>query len=97
MTAIKISAAAAAMVLALSGTAFAQAGMPESHGTNAAGSKSGVVGKGDSLEAGPATTGTATAPGARMAPGTAMPATPGMTNDNPSAAQRPVSPAPAAR
>ena len=53
MTAIKISAAAAAMVVALSGAAFAQTGMPESHGTNAAGSKSGVVGKGDSLEAGP--------------------------------------------
>jgi hypothetical protein len=97
VTAIKISAAAAAMVVALSGAAFAQTGMPESHGTNAAGSKSGVVGKGDSLEAGPATTGTATAPGARTAPGNAMPATPGMTTNDPSAAPRPVSPAPAAR
>ena len=35
VTAIKISAAAAAMVVALSGAAFAQTGMPESHGTNA--------------------------------------------------------------
>ncbi|CAA2139730.1 MULTISPECIES: hypothetical protein [Methylobacterium] len=97
MTAIKISTAAAALVVALSGAAFAQTGMPESHGTNAAGSKSGVVGKGDSMEAGPATTGTATAPGARTAPGSAMPSTPGMTTNDPSAAPRPVSPAPAVR
>lgn len=73
MNATKTYAAAAALLLGLSGAAFAQAGVHGSVGTNAAGSKSGVVGKGDSLETGPAATGTVQ--GERMAPDTMAPGT----------------------
>lgn len=84
-------AAAALMAAGMSGTAYAQISTQtqDSVGTNAAGSKSGVVGKGDSMETAPSTTGTAVAPGTRMAPDSR-----GMTND-PSVAPRPASPTPA--
>ncbi|MBX9933125.1 MAG: hypothetical protein K2Y56_16570 [Methylobacterium sp.] len=57
-------------------------------GANAAGSKSGVVGKGDSMESAPSTTGTAVAPGTRVTPSdrsmpstdTAMPPRTGTTS-----------------
>ena len=68
---IRIATLAAAFTMALSAGA-AQAQMsPQTQdnvGASAAGSKSGVVGKGDSMETAPATTGTAVAPGTRMAP-----------------------------
>lgn len=68
---IRIATLAAAAALALSvGAAQAQLSTQtqDSVGANAAGSKSGVVGKGDSMETAPSTTGTAVAPGTRMAP-----------------------------
>ncbi|KQP52604.1 hypothetical protein [Methylobacterium sp. Leaf108] len=84
--------AVATVLVGLSGAAFAQSG-PATHdsvGTNAAGSKSGVVGKGDSMEAAPSTTGTAVAPGARMAPGSN-----GMVTGDPTVAPKPSNPTPA--
>lgn len=63
---------AAAIALGVAGAAQAQGGLsPQTQdnvGANAAGSKSGVVGKGDSMDTAPSTTGTALPPGARMAP-----------------------------
>ncbi|WP_375407789.1 hypothetical protein [uncultured Methylobacterium sp.] len=84
-------AAAALVVAGMSGTAYAQISTQtqDNVGTNAAGSKSGVVGKGDSMETSPSTTGTAVAPGTRMAPDSR-----GMTND-PSVAPRSTGPVPA--
>ena len=74
-------AATAALILGLSGAAFAQGAGTGTTGTsvgaNSAGSKSGVVGRGDSME-GPSSTGTATSPAMRPAPGTqgTMPSAP---------------------
>lgn len=66
-------AATAALILGLSGAAFAQGAGTGTTGTgvgsNAAGSKSGVVGRGDGMDS-PASTGTATSPATRPAPGT---------------------------
>lgn len=91
MVRIGTLAAAAIIAASLSGAAHAQLSTQtqDNVGANAAGSKSGVVGKGDSMQTGPSTTGTAVAPGTRMAPDSR-----GMTND-PTVAPRPTSPTPA--
>ncbi len=94
MTRTTTLAAAAALMLGLSGAAFAQQGTGAdtsstgtSVGPNSAGSKSGVVGRGDSME-GPGSTGTTAVPTTRQAPGT-----PGTMTNDPAAMPRTGSPA----
>lgn len=94
MTRTTTVAAAAALVIGLSGAALAQqtdglGSSGTSVGGNAAGSKSGVVGRGDSME-GPSSTGTTMAPSTGMQPGT-------MRTDDPAAMPRTGTTVPAAR